>query len=691
MLTERVQQLEKELAAVRAENVLLIKGSNSASINGQSKSVFDGLNVTQLISNSTGSNAKDETLRRNKEKIQALQDTASALGLETSILKLSSGPKKEKNKGQTKQSSTSSPIDSVNKTSNGASAPKTLTAAATKTANDASTMANKKEAPTSTSAFITKAAKNKTMKTIESVPKVASITDLSTSNLTTILPSPRAAASKASESINKESKQAGIQTASKISSPTSNGPSSDGKLFYMYDLDKEFWWRWPLPGTDCSGNGYVGHEHAALSGMGVPLIPENGLFLTWHFSLFSSLYNRMKRSKRRTKDPEKASMFIIPYDLGLDGYLNAQTCANSRQCTRGLAPKLQKILSNSTYFRRYNGGDHVVLWSLGQYHPWPHNGCDIFMKDFCSRCTFTCYWMDSSKVDNRFISVPFPSGYHWWDGIKNLPWDISNANSRNMTAVYLGSTQTLNPAHTKIRRAMTAQCNSSSDCHWMQIAHTSKDTSIGDYLSVYKRAVFCLCPPGDDPARKAVFDSILSGCIPVIFEKATLYNQYPWHLGEDLALDISVSIPGGLVRSGKLNFMDVLMNIPKDIIRMKQEALAKVAPRVQYAMPPLASLQDPSDETPWDPPFPDGVDITLDGLFERTSHVIRDEPTGIPKANILAKGWSQEYEVVIVKTPGQAKTGRGVGNVEGKGDRISKPLHRQHHKGGGGQHHKVGG
>ena len=29
----------------------------------------------------------------------------------------------------------------------------------------------------------------------------------------------------------------------------------------------------------------------------------------------------------------------------------------------------------------------------------------------------------------------------------------------------------------------------------------------------------------------AVFDSILSGCIPVIFEVATLYNQYPWHLG----------------------------------------------------------------------------------------------------------------------------------------------------------------
>ena len=99
--------------------------------------------------------------------------------------------------------------------------------------------------------------------------------------------------------------------------------SSDyqGPFFYMYELPEEFWWRWPNAGTDCSENGYVGHEHAQLSGLGPAVLPEDGLFLTWHFSMFSSLFNRIKRSKRRTLDPEKASLFIIPYDLGLDGYL----------------------------------------------------------------------------------------------------------------------------------------------------------------------------------------------------------------------------------------------------------------------------------------------------------------------------------------------------------------------------------
>ena len=424
-----------------------------------------------------------------------------------------------------------------------------------------------------------------------------------------------------------------------------------GPLFYMYDLPEEYWWRWPKPGTDCSENGYVGHEHSVLSGIGDLVIPDDGLFLTWHFSLFSSLFNRMKRTRRRTRDPEKASLFVIPYDLGLDGYLNAETCANSRRCTNGLPQKLMDRLSKSPYFQRHGGADHVILWSLGQYHPWPHNGCDIFMKDFCAKCTITCYWMDPTKENNRFVSMPFPSGYHWYDKIINVPWQRNPFKSRNLTAVYLGSTQTLNPAHTKIRRAMTAQCEQSKECHWLKLGHTSKDNNIAEFLTSYRRAVFCLCPPGDDPARKAVFDAILSGCIPVIFEVATLYNQYPWHIGEQAALDMSVSISGAQVRAGKMDFMKVLLAISPEVIRRKQEAIAKYAPRIQYSTPPIDLLRNRSDETPWDPPFPDGVDATLDGLFERTRRVIRNETTGIPNRLQSGKEWGAEYDTVKIKIP----------------------------------------
>jgi xyloglucan galactosyltransferase MUR3 len=438
------------------------------------------------------------------------------------------------------------------------------------------------------------------------------------------------------------------------SSSISTLKSVTKKLFYMYDLPEEFWWRWPKNGTDtqCKENGYLGVEHAQYSGIGMPIKPEEGLFLTWHFSMFNSLFNRLKRSSRRTKDPEKASLFIIPYDIGLDGYLNPANCGNRRQCSDGLVGKLGSLLNEKPYFQRYNGADHVILWSLGQYHPWPRAGCDIFMKNTCEKCTLTCYWMDPTKPDNRFVSMPFPAAYHWWDGIKRLPWDPSRASERNLTAVYLGSTLTLNPIHTKIRRAMVNQCNqTSTHCHWMKIAHSSIDQTIGDLLSIYQRATFCLCPPGDDPARKAVFDAIVSGCIPVIFEVATLYNQYPWHIGEQAALDITIYIPGHLVRQNKIDFMKVLLNISPDIIRKKQLAIAEVAPRVQYAIPPSHLLRDKYDETTWDPPFHDAAEIAIDGFFERSERIMKNESTHIPHRLMSGRDWGQQYETVKIQAP----------------------------------------
>ena len=220
-----------------------------------------------------------------------------------------------------------------------------------------------------------------------------------------------------------------------------------------------------------------------------------------------------------------------------------------------------------------------------------------------------------------------------------------------MTAVYLGSTQTLNPTHTKIRRAMTAQCNTSTECHWLKIDHSSKDTNIVDFLSIYKRSTFCLCPPGDDPARKAVFDSIVSGCIPVIFELNTLYNQYPWHMTEQQALDISVYVPGNSVRTGQLDFMSVLLAISPEVIRKKQEVLAVIAPRVQYAMPPPEYLFDKYDNTTWDPPFKDGVELTLDGMFKRAADIVNNRSTGIPHRLMSGSDWGREYNNVRVQVP----------------------------------------
>lgn len=437
---------------------------------------------------------------------------------------------------------------------------------------------------------------------------------------------------------------------------TTSAPPSGGKLFYMYPLggDEKYWWRWPDPKSDCTKNKYVQHTHGELSGVGPPLNLNDGLFLTWHFSIFHAFWNRLKRSKWRTTDPDKASLFVVPYDMAMDGYVEPRTCNNkimNLRCSPGYVSEVQQILKHSKHFKRHRGADHVILWSLHQYHKLPRAGCDHFMMNFCQRCTFTCYWMNYTKVDNNFISVPFPSAYHWWDGIKNLPWDLNLVPKRNMTAVYVGSTRTITPDHTKIRQAMTAQCTTRDGCHWLKIFHSSTDHRIPDLLGAYKFGTFCLCPPGDDPGRKAVFDSIVSGCIPVVFHESTIFNQYPWHLGEQLAQDISVFIPGMDVVSGKLKVMQILKAIKPDVIKKKQQLLELLAPRIQYAIPPIELLKNRSDETPWDPPFKDAVEVALEGMFDRAHRAVNNQPTLIPRVMLTEQGWRDRYKQVLVAVP----------------------------------------
>jgi hypothetical protein len=44
-----------------------------------------------------------------------------------------------------------------------------------------------------------------------------------------------------------------------------------------------------------------------------------------------------------------------------------------------------------------------------------------------------------------------------------------------------------------------------------------------------RQSVFCFQPIGDLPTRKGLFDGLLMGCIPVVFDIQTAENMYTWH------------------------------------------------------------------------------------------------------------------------------------------------------------------
>ena len=103
--------------------------------------------------------------------------------------------------------------------------------------------------------------------------------------------------------------------------------------------------------------------------------------------------------------------------------------------------------------------------------------------------------------------------------------------------------------------------------------------------------------------------------------------------------------------SKELDLMTVLNGISPEVIARKQAALALLAPRVQYSVPPMSMLRNRTDETVWDSPFTDAADLVLEGLFDRVDKVTRGLPTGIPHILLSQEQWTQRYSEVRIQVP----------------------------------------
>ena len=104
-------------------------------------------------------------------------------------------------------------------------------------------------------------------------------------------------------------------------------------------------------------------------------------------------------------------------------------------------------------------------------------------------------------------------------------------------------------------------------------------------MLLFKRSVFCPAPAGDSITRKSIFDSLVSGCIPVLFSRASL-AQYAFHVDPDRLDDISVYIPNANVSDGSTTFLTILRRISPARIRELQRNIERIAPSLQYAVVP---------------------------------------------------------------------------------------------------------
>jgi hypothetical protein len=295
---------------------------------------------------------------------------------------------------------------------------------------------------------------------------------------------------------------------------------------------------------------------------------------------------------------------------------------------------LKKEKRKNKHVWKNRGHDHFAFFSLIGFQ-YVGIGTKTFFQKVCNNCsaltieTTPFQIAQPGRSRKYWYAVPYPSSFHWCEGIKEYPWQVKPASARDITAIFIGSIKTKTPKSTQLRRQLSKDCNAVSDklCQWHATAHscTGIQGNVSSPVLMYKRTKFCLAPTGDSFTRKSLFDSYLAGCIPVIFARMSL-SMYGWHISPEELAATSVFIPREKILDGRTNFMDVLKEIDDENILQMQIAIEKIGFRLQYSVVPDDYRESSSDiesvnakemRKTWRPPQSDAVDVIIERILDR--------------------------------------------------------------------------
>lgn len=380
--------------------------------------------------------------------------------------------------------------------------------------------------------------------------------------------------------------------------------------FYIYDhFPSDLIDLWP------KRDGELKKHYKKNFALGKMINMSLGLHDTHQFAVFTPIYERLLHDYRRTLDPNKATAFFIPYDIGFDAAIRKDS-AKIRPHGCPNAERVISLLENISYFKRNYGYDHFLVQGLnqamGNFNERP--ACKLFLKGFCENCTkLAIDTYENCGPSPHWHAIPFPSNFHWYSNISNPPW-ADYERPRKYAVSFTGSTGSFSRKAVIIRRKMKSECDKHPEC-FTNMLKSHLDVHMSDaakYINL--ESTFCLNPPGDMPTRKGYFDSILSGCIPVTTDHYSAYDQWLWHLGKDIHDKTSVYIPKHKFMSNDFDLMQFLVDmvINGTIVTEYRKNIAKYAARLQYRFPQHSlSILPPRDAT----------DVIVDRIFETNINV----------------------------------------------------------------------
>ncbi|KAG0453201.1 hypothetical protein HPP92_025865 [Vanilla planifolia] len=340
-------------------------------------------------------------------------------------------------------------------------------------------------------------------------------------------------------------------------SSTSACGGTGGGGVYVYDLPSKFnkdllaRCHELLPWADLC-------DYFSNDGMGLS-VP--GLGPGWHrthqYSLEPIFHSRVLRHPCRVTDPTRARLFYVPFYAGLDvlrwHFVNASGDAKD-----ALGAELVHWLEARPEWARRGGVDHMFV--LGKIS-WDFRraGGESWGSSFLSLPQMQApykFLIERQPWEANEIGVPHPTHFHPRSDEDVATWQARVNGAARVTLVsFAGAGRQGSPAGS-IREALIKQC--------------SEAAAAGN------------APPGDSPTRKSVFDGMVAGCIPVLFDPFTAYYQYPWHLPKDHRR-YSIYVEQKEVTEGRVDVVERLKAVtPAEREEMRRYIIYELMPGLVY-------------------------------------------------------------------------------------------------------------
>ncbi|KAK1303532.1 hypothetical protein QJS10_CPB11g01933 [Acorus calamus] len=404
-----------------------------------------------------------------------------------------------------------------------------------------------------------------------------------------------------------------LQVIRSWASNSSKPRSCDGRGVFVYDLPPKFNKELIehcrdllLPWTD-----FCNYFKNDAKGEPIPSLGDRW-FRTHQYSLEPIFHSRLLKHPCRVRDEAEAKLFYVPFYAGLDALRWHFKSNVSGDVKDSLGVQLVSWLETSSkWWARNSGADHVfvlgkISWDFRRRDEGAWGTRLLELRQMRNTLKLL---IERHPWETNDIGVPHPTYFHPKTDDDVRAWQariISSA--RTSLASFVGAARP--DAEESIRSALIEQCESSSgECRFLDCG-TGACANPEAVIGVFKESEFCMQPPGDSPTRRSVFDGLISGCIPVLFDPFTAYYQYPWHLPEERGL-YSVFVDKEEVREGKVNVMERLRRVSKkERDDMRRYIVYELMPRLVYA--------DSDSEMER---FDDAFDVAMEGLFSRISRL----------------------------------------------------------------------